>query len=94
MSRRITHLRKPLDRRIGRLVVRLRNDGLELRGFYKQSSHFVSWAQIASLLDDERPLTTAAEKVRGTLVLLDMTRPAKHRRTTTKGIDHDAPTDP
>jgi len=42
-----TQLSKPVTRRIGELVVTLREDGLELRGYRKQRSVVVPFEEIA-----------------------------------------------
>jgi len=42
-----TQLRKPVSRRVGDIVVTLREDGVELRGFHKRRSVLVSYEEIA-----------------------------------------------
>ena len=42
-----TELTKPVTRRIGDIVVTIREDGVELRGFRKRRSVLVSYEEIA-----------------------------------------------
>lgn len=48
----MTHLKKPVVRRIGRLVVRLDESGVSIRGFRKHSWRVVEWARLASLFEE------------------------------------------
>ncbi len=62
-----TILKKPIVRRIpGRkLVIRLTRDGVELRGFRRRKSKFVTWEQIASLANEDETILFAAEQNEG-----------------------------
>ena len=42
-----TELKRPVSRRIGDMVVTIREDGVELRGFRKRHSVLVSYREIA-----------------------------------------------
>lgn len=77
----ITELRRPIIRRIGRLVVTITPDGVELRGYRRRKyRRFVTWSQIASLSGDDCPVTRVAEHETGTRELIrfaaDPTKPA------------------
>jgi len=61
----LTPLSRPLARRIGRLVVRITAEGLELRGYRRRQPHRLSWERVASLLGPDRPLLAEAEEQLG-----------------------------
>lgn len=63
-SKRVTPLRRPVTRRIGRLVVTIAPDGIRFRGKHKRTWRTVSWAQVASLAEDA-PIFLAEETSRG-----------------------------
>lgn len=46
---RITALTKPVARRIGRLCVRIEEDGLLLKGYRRRRWHKLTWAAAAKL---------------------------------------------
>jgi hypothetical protein len=59
--RKIVELKRPLYRRLGRKVLRIDAEGLWLRGKHKRTWHGpLSWAEIASLLEDRNELLDAA----------------------------------
>ena len=59
---RLTPLKRPLVRRIGRLVVRLSEEGLEVKGYRKRKWWPVCWAQLASLAGETLPAVLEAER--------------------------------
>lgn len=68
----MTDLTKPITRRIGRLVVRICPDGVEIRGFHKHIWRMISWARLAAIADDQGPLTVALEETVGKKVLQEI----------------------
>lgn len=71
-SKRVTRLRKPVTRRIGRLVVTLTPDGILFRWKHKRTWREVSWAQVASLAAGGEPIFVAEETTRGRRALESM----------------------
>lgn len=65
-------LRKPITRRIGRLVVRISEQGVELRGYRRRKRRRATWAQIASLADADHPVVQLAENFEGRRLLETM----------------------
>ncbi|WP_145090849.1 hypothetical protein [Rosistilla carotiformis] len=54
---RIATLSRPIVRRIEpKLIVRITPDGVSIRGYRRRRWRDVSWAQLASLADDQLPL--------------------------------------
>ena len=76
----ITQLKRPLVRRIGRLVVRITAAGVELRGKHRRRWRRASWAQIAGLADRDAPILQAAEERSGREVLERMGGTGEDRR--------------
>lgn len=73
MPDHIRELRRPIVRRVGRLVFTITADGVELRGYRRRKPKVVTWAQIASLADaTERSLLVDCEQVAGLETLLKM----------------------
>jgi hypothetical protein len=68
----IIELKRPLTRRVGRLVVRIGPEGITLRGYRKRRGIELSWAQVASLSGPERPAMQLAENVDGRRRLADL----------------------
>lgn len=64
-----TTLKKPLIRRIGRLVIRIRDEGLDVRGFRKHKWRHVSWDRVASLIDEHGDIILKAEQAAGSKAL-------------------------
>ena len=61
----VTKLRKPLDRRIGDLIVRITDEGLLIRGHRKRTWHQASWEAVASAVAETLPITRAADAASG-----------------------------
>jgi hypothetical protein len=68
----IRELKRPLVRRIGRLVVRISAEGIELRGYRRRKSLSMKWAGIASLTWEDRDLLREAEEQAGRLRLKEL----------------------
>lgn len=68
----VRQLSRPIRRRVGRLVVTITADGVELRGYRRRRlRRFLSWAQIASLSDAAvQPLLAGDEASIGSAELL------------------------
>ena len=68
----VRELSRPIRRRVGRLVVTITTDGVELRGYRRRRlRRFLSWAQIASLSDSQQqPLLAGDESAIGNAELL------------------------
>jgi hypothetical protein len=60
-----TVLKRPLTRRIGRLVVTISADGIRFRGKHRRSWRMVTWEQVASLASADAPLIAVEERTRG-----------------------------
>ena len=61
----LTELKRPLTRRVGRLVVTIDPEGITLRGYGQRKRRWFSWAQVASLGDKTHPAIRMAENVDG-----------------------------
>lgn len=61
----LTTLKKTILRRIGKLVVKISDDGVEIKGFRRRRWKKVTWEQIASLADESEPIYRRDEQVRG-----------------------------
>ena len=61
----LTKLRRPVARRIGRLVVRIDAKGIEIRGYRRRRARRVSWARLAYFADELGPLIEHAEETIG-----------------------------
>lgn len=69
---RITKLKKPLKRRIGNLIIRITTEGLFLRGHRRRYWKYVSWQEVAAVIDTPEMLLLSEIK-RGAAVLEEMT---------------------
>lgn len=65
----VRELIRPIRRRVGRLVFKITQQGIEMRGYRCRRLHVVSWAQIASLSDSDCPVTRECENNAGSLEL-------------------------
>jgi len=73
MAKKLTELRGPIVRRIGRLVVRIAPEGLQVRGYRKRKWRRVSWLSVGSLLEaNDAPVLVRADQVSGARVLGQM----------------------
>ena len=68
----ITTLKRPLTRRLGRLIVRVSEAGIDIRGKHRRNWHRLTWAQVASLAADEGVLLKINDEVAGQEVLQRM----------------------
>jgi hypothetical protein len=86
MNARIVPLRRPVTRRVELapgvvLIVRLTEEGLEVRGLHKRSWRRWTWTQIAALADSEaRPILLAAERAAGAAEIERLTRASRASR--------------
>lgn len=69
---RLTKFRKPITRRVGRLVVRMTEGGVCYRPYRGRKWRMVTWAQVASLAGPEHPAIRLAENVDGKRALRRM----------------------
>ena len=67
----VRQFRQPFNVRIGKLAVRISEQGIQLRGFGKKTwSELISWERVASLSDDtNRDVVAAVEAAIGERVL-------------------------
>ena len=73
MASKLTHLTRPIVRRIGKLVVRIAPEGLSIRGYQCRTWRRVSWLSVGSLLEaEEAPVLVRADQVTGARVLKRM----------------------
>lgn len=74
----VTKLTRPLDRRIGNLIVRVSDRGVAIRGHRRRRWKFVTWEQVAAASSvEEQALCVLAEIAEGKRALSKMTLPRK-----------------
>lgn len=56
MSHGPRRLRKPITRRIGKLIVRITDEGIWLRGYRRRSWRKLTWCEVAAIAAEPRPL--------------------------------------
>lgn len=69
---RLTRLHRPIVRRLTgrRLVIRLSDEGVEIKGHGRRTWRLVSYERLATLADDEElPIVVECERQRGERVL-------------------------
>ena len=70
MAKKLTQLKRPIVRRIGRLVVRIAPEGLSVRGYGCRKWRQVSWLSVGALLEaEDAPVLVRADQVAGVRVL-------------------------
>lgn len=74
MANRITRYSRPIIRQIPDLniVVKVDDVGVVIRGYRRRRGKRVTWAQLASLADDSRPVVKACEVNDGLEILKAM----------------------
>lgn len=74
MSNKITRYNRPIIRQLPNLslVVKIDDGGVFIRGYRRRTWKRVTWAQLASLADDSRPVVKACEVNGGLEVLKSM----------------------
>ena len=70
----VTKLKRPIQRRIGNLVIQVAEAGIRIRGYRRRKTRTYTWEQVASLAADDLPLVRAAEQAAGTKVLSQIRR--------------------
>ena len=65
----LTPLKRPIQRRIGNLVIRVSEAGIAIRGYRRRKRRTYTWEQVASLALDDLPLVRAAEQAEGAKTL-------------------------
>lgn len=78
---RYTPLKKPLCRRIGRLIVKITPEGIYLKGLCKRKWKFIAWSLVASMVD-MNGILTVSETTIGSRVLERMTASRKGKNGT------------
>jgi len=77
-----TTLKRPLIRRIGNLVVRIDEDGIEIRGHRKRRWWSISWARLAyaACTAVDLPLIVEGEEEAGRRYWYELTASNKQKR--------------
>ena len=70
----VTKLKRPIQRRIGNLVIQVAEAGVMIRGYRRRKTRTYTWEQVASLSLDDLPLVRAAEQAEGAKVLSQICR--------------------